>query len=86
VPNRLRVVAAEGSDFRSVVLWLRDTRGTQRAVRVEVVGLADARGPLGNQVVVNAATLAGWPAPETGGYYFWFEPGRAGLEGQHDRR
>ena len=70
VPNRLRVAANEGSDFRSVVLWLRDTRGTRPAVRVEVVGLADARGPLGNQVVVNAATLAGWPPPENGGYYF----------------
>jgi putative ABC transport system permease protein len=69
VPNRLRVVAGEGGNFRNVVLWLRDTRGTRPAVRVEVVGLADARGPLGNQVVVNAATLAGWPQPEYGGYY-----------------
>ena len=69
VPNRLRIVAGEGSDFHNVVVWLRDMRGTQSAVRVEVVGLADARGPLGNQVVVNAATLASWPAPENGGYY-----------------
>jgi len=62
-------VASEGSDFRSVVMWLRDTRGTHPAVRVEVVGLADARGPLGNQVIVNTATLAGWPSPEYGGFY-----------------
>jgi putative ABC transport system permease protein len=63
------VIAGEGNDFRQVTLWLRDTRGTQPAVRVEVVGLVDGRGPLGNQVVVNAATLAGWPPPENGGYY-----------------
>jgi putative ABC transport system permease protein len=75
VPNRLRVVAGEGTQFRSVLLWLRDTRGTQRAVRVEVVGLADARGPFGNQVVVNAATLAAWPPPENGDYYLSVPPG-----------
>jgi putative ABC transport system permease protein len=69
VPNRLRVVDGEGPDFRNVVLWLRDTRGTQPAVRVEVVGLADARGPFGNAVVVNSATLAAWPPPDNGGYY-----------------
>jgi putative ABC transport system permease protein len=75
VPNRLRVVAREGGDFRAVVLWLRDTRGTRPAVRVEVVGLADARGPLGNQIVVNAASLAGWPPPQNGGYYLTVPPG-----------
>jgi putative ABC transport system permease protein len=74
VPNRLRVSAAEGRDFRPVVLWLRDTRSTQPAVRVEVIGLADARGPFGNRVVVGAATLTGWPAPEAGGYYFSVPP------------
>jgi putative ABC transport system permease protein len=63
------VLSGEGSDFHQVTLWLRDTRGTQPAVRVEIVGVADGRGPLGNQVVVNAATLAGWPPPENGGYY-----------------
>jgi putative ABC transport system permease protein len=75
VPNRLRVVAGEGTFFRNVVLWLRDTRGTHRAVRVEVVGLADARGPFGNQIVVNAATLAGWPPPANGDYYLSVPPG-----------
>ncbi|MDQ6673220.1 MAG: ABC transporter permease [Chloroflexota bacterium] len=69
VPNRLRVFDSEGRDFRNVVLWLRDTRSTQPAVRVEVVGLADARGPFGNAIVVNSATVAAWPPPETGGYY-----------------
>jgi putative ABC transport system permease protein len=75
VPNRLRVVAGEGNDFRNVVLWLRDSRATQPAVRVDVVGLADARGPLGNQVVVSAATLAGWPPPTNGEYYLSVPPG-----------
>ncbi len=69
VPNRMRVIAGEGSDFRSLTLWLRDTRGTQPAVRVTVVGLADARGPLGNRVVVNASTLTAWPPPQNGEYY-----------------
>jgi len=36
---------------------------------VQVVGIADARGPMGNAVVVNAATLAGWPPPANGAYY-----------------
>jgi putative ABC transport system permease protein len=75
VPNRLRVVDGEGGDFRPVVVWLRDTRGTQPAVRIEVVGLADARGPLGNRIVVNAATLAGWPPPDNGEYYLSVPPG-----------
>ena len=66
----LDVIDGEGRDFRPVVLWLRDTRSTQPAVRVEVVGLADARGPFGNRLIVNATTLAGWPAAENGGYYF----------------
>jgi putative ABC transport system permease protein len=69
MPNRLRLANGEGSNFHRVVLWLRDTRRTQPAVRVEVVGLADARGPFGNAVVVNAATLAGWPPPDHGEYY-----------------
>jgi putative ABC transport system permease protein len=69
VPNRLRIIDGDGASFHNVVLWLRDTRGTRPAVRVEVVGLADARGPFGNNVVVNAATLAGWPPPENAGYY-----------------
>ena len=74
-PTRLRVIAGDGADFRQVVLWLRDTRGTQRAVRVEAVGLADARGPFGNAIVVSSATLAGWPPPENGGYYLSVPPG-----------
>jgi len=75
VPNRLRVSDAEGRDFRNAVLWLRDTRGTQTAVRVEAVGLADARGPFGNAIVLNSATLAGWPTPDSGGYYLSVSPG-----------
>jgi putative ABC transport system permease protein len=71
VPNRLRIQAGEGA-----ILWLRDPRGaTQQTVRVRVVGVADRRGPLGNVVVVNAATLAGWPVPDSGGYYLSVPPG-----------
>jgi putative ABC transport system permease protein len=44
-------------------------------VRVTVVGLADARGPMGNVVSVSAATLAAWPAPDRGGYYLSVPPG-----------
>src|SRR5438105_9793922 len=69
VPNRLRVTDGEGRDFHPIALWLRDTRGTRATIRIEVVGLADARGPFGNAVVVNAASLAAWPQPENAGYY-----------------
>ncbi len=66
--NRLRVQAQEGRAFKPTVLWLRDTRQTQQAVRVEVVGLADARGPFGNTILVNGSTLAGWATPDRGSY------------------
>jgi putative ABC transport system permease protein len=67
--SRLQVVDGEGRDFHPTVLWLRDPRKTQRAIRVEVVGVADARGPLGRVIAVSAATLAGWPPPENAEYY-----------------
>ncbi|MBV9580344.1 MAG: ABC transporter permease, partial [Chloroflexi bacterium] len=67
---RLKLVDGEGRDFRPTTLWLRDTRGaTQPVVRVQVVGIADPRGPMGSAVVVNAATFAGWPPPDNGGYF-----------------
>ena len=75
VPNRLRVIDSDGRDFHPITLWLRDTRGTHATVRVEVVGLADARGPFGNAVVVNAASLSAWPQPENAGYYLSVPPG-----------
>src|ERR671932_569378 len=75
VPNRIRVLDGEGREFHPTTLWLRDTRGTRRTIRVEVVGLADARGPFGNAIVVNAASLSDWPAPEAGGYYLSVPPG-----------
>jgi putative ABC transport system permease protein len=76
VAPRLRVADAEGRDFRPTTLWLRDTRGAaQTAVRVQVVGIADARGPMGNVVVTNAATVSGWPLPSNGGYYLSVAPG-----------
>jgi putative ABC transport system permease protein len=34
-----------------------------------VVGLADARGPLGSSIVANATTFSGWPPPDAGAYY-----------------
>jgi putative ABC transport system permease protein len=68
-PGRLQIVDGEGRDFHRTVLWLRDTRATQRAIRVEVVGIADARGPLGRVLVTNAATLAAWQPPNFGEYY-----------------
>jgi putative ABC transport system permease protein len=74
--ERLHVVDGEGADFHSVVLWLRDTRASHRpAVRVEVVGLADARGPFGNSVIVGAATLASWPQPDHSDYFLSVPPG-----------
>jgi len=70
VAPRLKLIDAEGREFQPTTLWLRDTRGqTEQSVRVQVVGIADPRGPMGNVVVVNATTLAGWPPPEAGGYY-----------------
>ncbi len=75
MPNRLRVIASEGRDFKPVVLWLRDTRGIRPAVRVEVVGVADGRGPFGNSILVGGATIAGWPAPEQRNYFLTVAPG-----------
>jgi putative ABC transport system permease protein len=67
---RLKVIDGEGRAFRPATLWLRDTRGSiQPSIKVTVVGIADPRGPMGNVVIVNAATLAAWPAPENAGYY-----------------
>jgi putative ABC transport system permease protein len=74
-PNRLRVVDGTGRNFSKVVLWLRDARSTQPAIRVQVIGLADGRGPFGNSVIVGAATLAGWPPPDTASYYLSVQPG-----------
>jgi putative ABC transport system permease protein len=73
--NRLRVQAASGRDFQPVVLWLRDTRETRPAVRVEVIGIADARGPFGTSIVVNASTFSAWAPPDRGGYYLQAAPG-----------
>jgi putative ABC transport system permease protein len=75
MPNRLRVDARAGHDFAPVVLWLRDTRETRPAVRVEVVGLADARGPFGNAILVGGSTLAGWALPERATYFLDVSPG-----------
>jgi putative ABC transport system permease protein len=68
--NRLRVLEQD-----KAVLWLRDTRGTRPAVRVEVVGVADARGPFGNVILVGDQTLTAWPPPEQASYFLTVAPG-----------
>ncbi len=73
--TRLRVQAGQGKQFQPFVLWLRDTRSTQPAVRVQVLGLADPRGPFGTSIVTNASTLAAWPSAEKGGYFMQAAPG-----------
>lgn len=73
--SRLQVLDGDGSAFRPVVLWLRDVRSTQPAVRVEVVGVADARGPFGANVLVSQSTFAAWPAPTQATYYLAVPPG-----------
>jgi putative ABC transport system permease protein len=73
--TRLQVVDGDGRDFHRVVMWLRDPRKTQRAIRVEVVGIADARGPLGRVLVTNAATLSAWPQPPQSEYYLSVQNG-----------
>jgi putative ABC transport system permease protein len=73
--GNLRVVAREGSGFQPFVLWLRDARSAQPAVRVEVIGLVDARGPFGNSVLVGASTLAAWPSADRATYYLKVPPG-----------
>jgi putative ABC transport system permease protein len=71
----VRISASEGAGFQPFVLWLRDTRSTQPAVRVEVIGLVDARGPFGNSILVGAPTLAGWPGSDRSTYYLTVPPG-----------
>ncbi|MBV9169733.1 MAG: ABC transporter permease [Chloroflexi bacterium] len=73
--SRLQVSDSEGRGFHPVTLWLRDLRSTQPAVRVQVVGVADARGPFGMSIIANQATFAGWPAPEQSNYYLAVPPG-----------
>ena len=75
IPNRLHVLTGEGRAFRPVVLWLRDTRSTRPAVRVEVVGVADGRGPFGSTLLVGSATLASWPRPDQANYFLTVPPG-----------
>jgi putative ABC transport system permease protein len=42
---------------------------------VQVVGVADGRGPFGTAVLVGAGTLGGWPAPEQANYFLTVPPG-----------
>ncbi|MBI2755332.1 MAG: FtsX-like permease family protein [Chloroflexi bacterium] len=54
-----------GDGFTPFVLWVRDTREPRAAVRLEVVGVIDARGPYGSAIVASGETLrqAGWSVP-----------------------
>lgn len=69
-PGVPAIDAVEGDGFQPFVLWVRDTRSTQQAIRLEVIGLVDARGPYGNQVLVGRDTVAAWPSPERTIYAF----------------
>jgi putative ABC transport system permease protein len=68
--NGLQLLDSEGRGFRPTTLWIRDLRAPGRPVRLNVIAIADGRGPIGNTVIVNSASLAAWPAPDTAGYYF----------------
>ncbi len=57
------------------VLWIRDARGGQPPLRVEVVGFADARSPFASSVLVGQQTLAVWPAADRSVYYVSVAPG-----------
>lgn len=69
-PTELRVIAREGREFRPFVLWVRDARASASAVRLEVIGLVDSRGPFGSSVIVGSRTLDGWAPPDRATYYF----------------
>jgi putative ABC transport system permease protein len=75
--NRIQVTQVRGAQ---TVLWLRDLRRTQPAVRVEVIGIADARGPFGNVVLVGDSSLAAWPLPEQAGYFLRVRAGENARE------
>jgi hypothetical protein len=75
--NRIQVIQARGAP---TVVWLRDLRGTQPAVRVEVIGIADARGPFGNVVLVGDSSLGAWPVPEQAAYFLRVRPGENARE------
>jgi putative ABC transport system permease protein len=42
---------------------------------VQVVGVADARGPFASSIMVNQATFAAWPPPDQANYYLAVPPG-----------
>lgn len=79
-PPGLRVAAQEGRGFRPVVLWLRDTRSTRPPVRLEVVGIADSRGPFGSAIVTGAGSVAVWPPPQRTSYFFSVPAGSSARE------
>ncbi|MFN0073056.1 MAG: ABC transporter permease [Chloroflexota bacterium] len=68
--NDLRISVPEGSPFRPFTVWIRDTRSTQAAIQLEVIGIADGRGPYNRSVLVGQQSLAAWPIPERFTYLF----------------
>lgn len=72
--NGFRVSAQQGQAFRPVTLWVRDARGIQTAIRLQVIGLADARGPFGSAILAGDETFAAWPAPTEATYDFSVAP------------
>jgi putative ABC transport system permease protein len=76
--NDVRLSANQGRQFKPFAIWIRDTRSTQPAVRLEVIGIADGRGPYNRSIVVGEQTLQAWPAPDRYTYLFALqEPERA---------
>jgi putative ABC transport system permease protein len=68
--NDLRIEAQEGPGFRPFALWIRDTRSTKPAIRLEVIGIADGRGPYTRTIVVGTSAVSGWPAADRQSYVF----------------
>jgi putative ABC transport system permease protein len=75
-PAGFQLHDAEGGAFQPATVWVRDDRSTQAAVRLRVIGIADARGPFGRTILVGTPTLAGWPAPTSTTYYAAVAPGQ----------
>lgn len=70
----LSIAAREGNEFQPFTLWIRDTRSTQSAQRLQVIGLADARGPYSRMILTGSSTLQAWPEPERSTYFFALNP------------
>jgi putative ABC transport system permease protein len=70
VSGDARFAASHGSGFKPFIVWVRDSRGLQPAVRLEVIGIVDGRGPYSKSIVVGQDTLSGWPPADRFTYLF----------------